>query len=404
MKAEQLRIAMLSIHSCPVGELGTKDTGGMSVYVRELARALGKHGHIVDIYTRYHDPRDSQIVELGQNTRLIHLKAGDDGEMHKLTIYPHLEDFACALEDFRRRNSIKYDVVHSHYWLSGLVGRWVQRWWNIPHVLMFHTLGAVKNAIGVGEDEPELRVVTEKELAEDCHRIIAATEGEKEQLASYCGASQETVAVIPCGVNLDMFKPVDKQSARQELGFEDDRIVLYVGRIEPLKGLDRLLLAVSHLRDRQRLRLVIIGGDSESQPELQRLQGLSRELGIQDFVTFAGRIEHEYLPCYYSAADVFVMPSHYESFGLVALESLACGTPVVANKVGGVDGLIREGETGYVVNDDAPVSLAEKVGMVLLNTDIDKKSLEVTRASVSGFSWSNVAGAMAQEYKSLIGN
>ncbi|MBU2609047.1 MAG: glycosyltransferase, partial [Chloroflexi bacterium] len=178
----QMRIAMLSIHSCPLGHLGTRDTGGMSVYVRELAGELGKLGLLIDVYTRVHDPQDEQIYSLGENARLIHLNAGGNGEIDKLAIYPHLLDFAYSLEDFRRSEELEYDLIFSHYWLSGRVGVTLQRWWGVPHFMMFHTLGAAKNALGIGETEPELRIASERQLTRDCHHIITSTEREKEAL------------------------------------------------------------------------------------------------------------------------------------------------------------------------------------------------------------------------------
>jgi len=326
MLASQLRIAMLSVHSCPVGNLGAKDTGGMSVYIREIARELGKQGHLVDIYTRVHDPRDPQVINLGQNACLIHLTAGEDEEISKLAVYPYLPEFTCNLENYREHNGLHYDLVFSHYWLSGRVGKYLQQLWNVPHITMFHTLGAVKNTIGIGQGEPELRIETERDLTRNCHHIIASTDREKEYLVLHYGAVPERIGVVPCGVNLEQFKPVDKKAAKQQLGFSDDKLILFVGRIEPLKGVEQLLRAMSYLQDIQGLRLVIIGGDENSQHEIEQLRKLSRDLHIQDSVTYLGLIKHERLPYFYSAADACVVPSYYESFGLVALESLACGT------------------------------------------------------------------------------
>ena len=386
---------MLSAHSCPVGNLGAKDTGGMSVYVREIARELGKQGILVDVYTRVHDPKDNQIVELGRNARLIHLKAGKDEDMHKLAVYPYLPDFIGNLENFRKHNNLHYDLVFSHYWLSGWVGEYLQRWWNVPHVMVFHTLGAIKNAIGIGEKEPELRIDTEMRLTRNCHRIIATTEREKDDLIHHYGASPERISVIPCGVNLDLFQPWDKEVARQQLGFGDGKSLLFVGRIEPLKGIDRLLWAMTYLQNGHGLRAVIIGGDGNSRDEVERLQKLSRELNIEDSVTFSGMIKHEKLPCFYSAATACVIPSYYESFGLVALESIACGTPVVATNVGDLRSIIHQGETGYVVMDDTPRSLADKIALVLSSSDT-KSALSI-RASVTRFSWSNIAQQIISE-------
>ena len=393
---------MLSIHSCPLGELGTKDTGGMNVYIRELAQELGSRGNLVDIYTRLHNPKDSQVMKLDENVRLIHLRAGGNGDMHKLAMYPYLPDFSNALEDFRSREGLRYDLVHSHYWLSGRVGSWAQDCWGVPHILMFHTLGAVKNTTGVGEAEPELRIDSEKQLVKTCDRIIASTEREKRELMRYYCALPEKIRVAPCGVNLDLFRPADKATARRQVGIDrDGDIVLYVGRFAPLKGIERLLAAMTYLQHHQGLRLVIIGGDGQNQLESQRLQGLSRELGIQEAVTFAGRIEQENLPPYYSAADVLVLPSYHESFGLVALESLACGTPVVATKVGAMESIIREGKTGYAVANGAPRLLACKIETLLSKTT-QVSSVGSIRSSVAEFSWSNVADAMIEEYGDLL--
>jgi len=404
MAASQLRIAMLSVHSCPIGSLGAKDTGGMSVYIRELARELGKHGHSVDVYTRVHDPRDGQTYELGQNARLIHLRAGEDEDIHKLAVYSYLPDFACNLESFRKHNDLQYDLVFSHYWLSSWVGEYLQRWWNIPHVTMFHTLGAVKNTIGIGEDEPELRIETERDLARSCHHIIAPTEKEKEALILHYGASPDRISVIPCGVNLELFQPMDKEMAKRQLGFGDDKIILFVGRIEPLKGIDQLLRAMTYLQNSQGLRLVIIGGDEYSQYEMERLQKLSQALHIGGSVTFLGLIQHEKLPYFYSAADVCVIPSYYESFGLVALESMACGTPVVATNVGDLKSIVRQVDMGYVVMDNAPHHLAEKIALLLSKPSSDMKSVLSIRESVTGFSWSNIAQQIIKQCREVLVN
>ena len=388
---------MLSAHSCPIGSLGAKDTGGMSVYIRELAHELGKQGHSVDVYTRVHNPKDRQTYSLGQNARLIHLRAGEDEEIHKLAVYSYLPDFACNLENFRKHNNLQYDLILSHYWLSGRVGEYLQQQWNVPHITMFHTLGAVKNTIGVGEDEPELRIETERSLAQNCHHIIAPTEKEKEELIRHYGALPERIGVVPCGVNLEQFKPVSKESARQYLGFGNDKIILFVGRIDPLKGIDKLIKAIPYLQSIQGLRLMVIGGGEHSQREIEQLQKLACNLNIQDSVTFLGLIKHEQLPYFYSAADACVVPSYYESCGLVALESLACGTPVVATDVGNLKSVIRQGETGYVVTDNAPHHLADKIALLLSRPGTDTESTRSIRASVSRFSWPNIAEAIIRQ-------
>jgi D-inositol-3-phosphate glycosyltransferase len=398
-----MKIAMLSVHSCPLGKLGGKNTGGMNVYIRELARELGRRGHLVDVYTRAHGSVHDRISEFGENARIIHLKAGEDEEIHKLAIYPHLADFTSDLENFRKYNGLHYDLIHSHYWLSGWAGKWIQRWWDIPHITMFHTVGAVKNAINRGPREPELRLDTEKELVRNCHRIIAPTKEEKQALTDFYYASPGTISVIPCGVNLDLFKPIDKAVALRHLGFDGEDIILFVGRLDPLKGVDNLLRAMTYL-DRQRVKLVVIGGDEGSQPELETLKNLSRSLQIRDSIAFHGLVNQEMLPYFYSAADLCVVPSYYESFGLVALESLACGTPVVATRVGCIESVIRHGETGYVVMDNAPQRLADNISLLLSTSNRKPTFSQSIRASVTGFAWSNIADAIVTEYGAVLSN
>ncbi len=402
MSESRLKIAILSAHSCPVGDLGARDTGGMSVYIHELARELGKQGHSVDVYTRVHDPADPQIFKLGPRARLIHLQAGQPELIHKLAVYCYLPEFTCNLENYRKNNGLRYDLIFSHYWLSGWVGRRLQQWWQIPHVIMFHTLGAVKNATGIGEDAPELRIVTEREAVNNCQRIIAATEREKEELVRYYGALPEKIGIVPCGVNMELFQPLDRVAARQKLGLPDRKTLLFVGRIDPLKGIDRLLKAMPYLQRFEGLRLVIIGGDEYSRNEVEKLQRLSRELKVQDSVTFQGLIKQEQLPYFYSAADVCVVPSYYESFGLVALESLACGTPVVATDVGEMRNIIRPGETGYVVPENTPQELAAKIAWLLSGPPRDTGSVLSIRASVSRFDWANIAGAVIREMHTVL--
>ena len=398
-----LSIAMFSIHSCPVGELGTKDTGGMNVYVRELAGQLGKRGHHVDIYTRVHDPNDPQVIHLNDNARVIHLKAGKNGHMHKLAIYPYLDDFTGALKAFVSRNALQYDLIHSHYWLSGQVGQWAQHRWNAPHMMMFHTLGAVKNTTGVGTKEPLLRIKTEKQMVAHCHRIIAATAREKSELTRFYGAEPRKMSVVPCGVNMDLFRPLDKAQSRNRLGFHPgEKIVLYVGRFAALKGIDRLLKAMTHLRDLTDLKLLIIGGDGDTAPEFIEFKRLSAELGIDDRIMFGGRLEQNELPQYYSAADLLAVPSYHESFGLVALEALACGTPVVATEVGAMDRVIFEGKNGCVVADSRPSSFAGAIRNFVSKPLGEMESVASIRASVSQFNWSDVADAMIADYKSML--
>lgn len=394
---------MFSIHSCPIGELGTKDTGGMNVYIRELSHELGNRGHRIDIYTRRHDPQDPQVIEINESVRVIHLKAGKNGYMHKLDIYPYLSDITSALEDFRTREGIHYDLIHSHYWLSGQVGNWAQNYWEIPHLIMFHTLGAVKNTTGVGEKEPRLRIAAEDQLVKSCDRIITATEREIMELERFYDAPADRMQVIPCGVDLNLFRPVDQATARRRLGFDpEQKLLLYVGRLEPQKGIERLLAAISRLKHLRKIKLAVIGGDGHHEPEFQRLLQLSKELDIRDKVFFAGRINQPDLPAYYSAANLLIVPSHHESFGLVALEALACGTPVVASDVGAMRNIIIENETGCVVSRADPRRLADKIEAYFNGLRFGLGAPETIRASVAEFGWPNIADALIEEYESIL--
>jgi D-inositol-3-phosphate glycosyltransferase len=393
---------MLSAHSCPVGNLGARDTGGMSVYIREIARELGRQGHSVDVYTRVHDPNDAQIYHLGQEARLIHLKAGQEDDINKIALYSYLPEFTCNLESYRKDNDLHYDLVFSHYWLSGWVGEYLQQWWHVPHIAMFHTLGAVKNSIGIGEDEPELRIVTERDVVGKCHRVIVTTGMGKEELVKYYGAVRDKISVVPCGVNMELFQPVDRLTARKNLDLSGKKILLFVGRIDPLKGIEQLLRAIAYLRNINGLRLIVIGGDEDSQYEIERLHRLAGELGARDAVDFRGLVKHDKLPHYYSAADACIVPSYYESFGLVALESLACGTPVVATDVGDLKNIIRHGENGYVIADNNPQELARKINLLLSRRGDGGESALAIRASVSGYSWPNIAEAIIREMRQVL--
>lgn len=399
MLPSQPKIAVLSVHSSPLGKPGARDTGGMSIYIREGACELAKLGLTVDIYTRMRSRTDKEIIELMPGTRLIHLRAGAIKEIDKLLIYSYLPDFACHVESFRRRNNLHYDLIFSNYWLSGVVGQSLQRWWQVPHIMMFHTLGAVKNALGIGEDEPELRIETEGELARSCQCLIAASENEKTNLIQHYNALSERIRVVPCGVNLGLFQPADKNTAKRRLGFDDDKLILFVGRIEPLKGIDNLLRSMPYLRNGSTPRLVIVGGDGHSQTEVRRLKRLASELEIADSVTFSGLIDYEEMPGFYNAADVCVIPSFYESFGLVAIESLACGTPIVATNVGDIKNIVVNGETGYVVEDNTPINLARSISSILSNPALDTQRTQFIRSSVARFNWSNIAGSLADLFK-----
>ncbi len=399
-----MRIAMLSVHSCPVGQLGTRDTGGMSVYVRELAVELGEMGHKVDIFTRVHDSRDPLTESLGCNVRLVHLKVGGDEQIHKLVLYSYLPDFTESLEEYRQANHLEYDIVFSHYWLSGIVGQDLHKLWNVPNLIMFHTLGAVKNSLGIGDEEPHLRIQTETDLARACQGVIVATEREKYNLVKIYNVPEDNVTVISCGVNVNTFHPVDRGLARKKAGLSNEKVVLFVGRITPLKGIDRLMKAFAKIQQKNGTRLVIVGGDNTDKLELEQLNHLSQKLGITGAVTFIGTVKHELMPAFYNAADVCVVSSLYESFGLVALEALACGTPVVATDVGNLKNIIQHGATGYIVPNHSLEGLTERISEVLAWPERTREQSEMISKSMAAFSWANIASLVSAEFKRKLGN
>jgi D-inositol-3-phosphate glycosyltransferase len=339
---------------------------------------------------------------MGPNSRLIHLKAGRETTIQKLDVYRSLPEFIHNLEKFWAEKNLTYDILFSHYWLSALVGKYIQQKFGIPYIAMYHTLGAVKNAIGIGNGEPLLRINAEEETIRDCRKIIVATDKEKQDITLYYDALPEKVDVVPCGVNMGLFIHHDKTVARQKLGLKDDKIILFVGRIDPLKGIDQLLKAFTLMKNQHGLRLIIIGGDAGSRVEMENLQKISRELNISDRVIFQGLVKQDILPYYYSAADVCVIPSYYESFGLVPLESLACGTPVVATDVGDLKNIIRQGETGYIIPDNSPEKLAAAITLMLDSQPPDEESALAIRASVSRWDWANVANKVAGRMQSVL--
>lgn len=391
-----LNIAMLCLHSNPLGDLGTEDTGGMSVYVRELSLELGRAGHPVDIYTRMAGETHYCEVRLSGNVRIINLPIRETGHIPKEMLHAHLPELFEALKNYKMNHGIDYDIIHSHYWLSARVGNWARSHWNIPHVLMFHTIGIVKKIRCSEENEPPIRLITEKRLSGMCDRIIAPTAREREFLSRYYEVPDEKTGIVPCGVNLKRFRPVSREKAREQIGLApSEPVVLYVGRFTPIKGLEGLLNAAALLLMRHDLRLILAGGSSDEEAVLR---GHAKRLGILNKVIFAGRVSHDFLPVYYSAANVLAVPSHYESFGLVALECLACGTPVVSTRVGVADDIIIEGQTGHIIDTQNPRMFADALDDFLAQDVVPLSLTEEIRSSVSGFSWERVAAMVIDEY------
>ncbi len=410
-KREPLRIAMLSYHTCPLATLGGKDTGGMNVYVRDLARQLGRIGVHVDVYTRSQDEHVPHVLhDLGFGNRVVHIPAGPERPMPKEELAAFLPDFVREIRKFTAEKELTYDLIHSHYWLSGLAARYLKPIWEAPIIHMFHTLGLMKQRVARGdESDGDFRIQGEQEVLRIADRIVAATPAELAQLQWLYRADIDRVRIIPPGVDLSHFYPIPNDEAKAYVGMApEDTMLLFVGRIEPLKGIDTLLRALALMREdgalaRHRICLAIIGGDPEVSEatitdEMSRLKALCQDYGLGRLVTFLGRQSQDNLPYYYSAAAVTVVPSHYESFGMVALESMACGTPVVASQVGGLAFLVQHGVTGFHVPDGDPEALADCLMRLVADPSL-RRELGARGADYArGYSWEIIADRIVELY------
>jgi D-inositol-3-phosphate glycosyltransferase len=410
-----MNIAMLSYHTCPLATLGGKDTGGMNVYVRDLTRALGARGVHVDVFTRSQDEHVPHVLhDLGYGNRVVHVPAGPEHPIAKKELAEHIPQFVDGIRAFANEKGIRYDVIHSHYWMSGLAAASLSDLWGgAPILHMFHTLGEMKNRIARSDSEREgaYRVEGEKRVLKRADRLIVATEAEKAQLQWLYKADLQKMSVIPPGVDVSHFYPIPKDEARQFIGLSpNQQMVLFVGRIEPLKGIDTLMRAIScaNFRDiGQPVCLAVIGGEPDADPEemtaeMSRLQKLCDDLAMGQTVVFLGKRAQDTLPYYYSAADVLVMPSFYESFGMVALEAMACGTPVIASQVGGLAFLVRDGGTGFTVPEGDPSALCDKLTLLLSDSDLRAKMGASAEQYAQDYRWEKIAGQVAQVYEQVL--
>ena len=410
-----LRIAMLSYHTCPLATLGGKDTGGMNVYVRDLTRELGRMGIHVDVFTRSQDEHVPHVVhELGFGNRVVHVPSGPETPKAKSELANYIPDFVEGIKQFAIEKGIHYDVIHSHYWMSGLAAEALSdAWGGTPIVHMFHTLGEMKNRVARSESERAGvdRLKGERQVLRRADRIIAATIAEITQLRFLYRAESRKLVIVPPGVDTSHFYPIPADEAKQYLGLKpENRMVLFVGRIEPLKGLDTLIQAMSclDLREIHRpVHLAIIGGEPDVIPEdmteeMTRLQKLCDELCMGGMVVFLGKRGQDTLPYYYSAAEVVVMPSLYESFGMVALEAMACGTPVIASEVGGLGYLVQNDVTGYTIPDSDPAELCEKLASLLGDANLRESMGQRAAEYALDYAWEKIATRIVEVYMGLV--
>jgi D-inositol-3-phosphate glycosyltransferase len=403
------RVAMLSVHTSPIATLGGKDAGGMNVYVRDLSRQLGRRGIAVDIFTRRTDPHSPAVIPIDENVRLIHITAGPAAPIDKVAMFGHLGEFASEMALFALRDGVGYDVIHGHYWLSGWVALLLRRYWSAPTVQMFHTLAALKvdAARGAADgQEPQLRVDTERRIIEQVDTIIAANARERAEMIWWYGRSSTNIATVPCGIDLDLFRPQDRAAARAALGLGTEPTLLYVGRIDPVKGIDFLLDGFAHLHGRWQgnvpPRLLLVGGtmsDGNLGPDLAQLRDAAEARGVADQITFCGPQPHEALPVYYAATDLTVVPSRYESFGLVAVESLACGTPVVASRAGGLAYTIEDEQNGFLVPYGDAESLAAALDRALGDVALRERLRDGALATAAQYDWERITDRILDIYR-----
>ncbi len=423
------RIALISFHTSPLATLGGKDTGGMNVFVRETARELARRNIEVDIFTRSQSAQTLRIdPRIAPNARVIHVPAGPEAPVPKQDLLQHVPAFADWMCDFaseERRGLISarpqttpasgYDVIHAHYWLSGLVADSLRKCWGTRFAQTFHTLAKLKNEIAQRpqEMESEERLNNERYLCAAADRLTANTTVEERQLTRFYGADVSRIRIVPPGVDISRFHPIEQAYAKSVIGApQHHRIILFAGRIEPLKGIDTLFRAIALLKHEANpafddLCVIVIGGDPSEQgrrdnEEMARLHALRSELGLNDLITFLGARDQETLQFYYAAADCLVMPSHYESFGMVALEAMACGTPVIASDVGGLSQLVRHNRTGLRVPSKDPLALAN-AARALLSDEALRRAMGHRAACVAeDYSWIRIVDKLIAVYEELV--
>jgi D-inositol-3-phosphate glycosyltransferase len=393
------RVAMLSVHTSPLAQPGTGDGGGMNVYVRALASALARAGVAVDVLTRAEHPDQPETVEVEPGFRVVHVEAGPRAPLALAALPDLVGEFCTATHAMLERTGVTYDLVHANYWVSGAVGHRLKHELGLPLVATFHTLDRVKAEAGI-TGGIALRPRVEAEVVRCGDLVVASTDEEHEQLVRYYGADPSRIEIVAPGVDHGMFHPGDRVGARRELRLGSNPVVLFVGRIQPLKGVDVAVRALGELRDPS-AELVVVGGPSgpDGGREEDALHKLVAELGLEHRVRFVPPQPHDSLARWYRAADVCVVPSRSESFGLVALEAAACGTPVVAADVGGLRALVDHGDTGFLVGTRDPLDYADAIERVLA-TD-PTRMRERASARSARFGWGIAAARLRRHYDDL---
>ena len=405
-RAARRRIAVISMHTSPTASLGQNGNGGLNVYVREVSSAFSARGIATDIFTRRQSPDDPAIEYLAPLSRVIYLPAGRS--LDKYSLYNEVPGFAARVRSFAESEQIQYDLLYSHYWLSGEVACLLRPEMGAGWAHIAHTLGLVKNrtlASGA-RPEPALRIRVEGEVAQQADLLIASTADEGDDLIQSYGADPERVYVVAPGIDLATFQPLDRAEACRKIGYGPGRLLLFVGRLERLKGVEIAIRALAMLRDRDHddVRLVVLGEDSRDgdESEKERLKAAASVLGVRDRVDFLGSVAHHELPYFYAAADLCVMPSYSESFGLVALEAQACGRPVVASGVSGLRSVVRDEVSGYLIDGHDPAVYAERIGRLLADPELAQQMGRRGRLLAQRFSWTRTADRLEGLFENVI--
>lgn len=409
------RIALISFHTCPLSGEEGKETGGMNIYVLETAKNLSKMGFLVDVFTRDQDETKDKIVVVNPNFRVIHLDAGPKTNIPKKKLLCFIDEFVESFKKFSKEENITYDLLDCHYFLSGKIGLKIQKELKktLPLIMTFHTLALMKNLVAKTPEEQESveRIEIEKEIVKHASIIISPSETDKEYLKYLYGCKEEKIFVISPGVNVKLFKPMPKIEAKQKIGADlNKKIILFVGRIEPLKGIDTLIYAIKILLEKKEhkdIMLWIVGGDISQRKELwseelQKLEALRKLLGIGCSVKFIGRKLPEELPFYYNAAEVAVVASQYESFGMTALEAMACNTPVITTDVTGVSNILDEEHEALIGSAGNPLYLASQIEYLLENITKTNAISQNLYQKVQDLNWPNVTERIIAVYKKFI--
>ena len=390
-----MRLAMISEHASPLATLGGEDSGGQNVYVAELARRLGAMGHEVDVFTRRDDGDLPEVVPFSEGVRVVNLTAGPTGAVPKDEIFGFMPQFRDAFYRFARGEAATYDLVHANFWMSGWVACEAKKDLGLPFAQTFHALGEVKKREqGDADTSPPERRAAELRIVEEADRILATCPAEVEELTTLYEAYPGKLSLVPCGVDGETFRPIDRQEARRHLGLPDVPTVVYVGRLVPRKGVDTLVRAFALLPDASGARLVVVGGEPGPgpSPEAARLSDLAHSLGVSERVTFVGSRPQGELRQFYGAADVAVSVPHYEPFGMTPLEAMACATPVVGSRVGGIKWSVADGETGFLVSPRDPEALSESLARLVSDGPLRERMGRAARRRVEEhFTWDRVA-------------